>query len=136
MEVSGFAFQVRVWKVVEAVEKKGLGLGVTERLMLLALPLLCDGLGCVRYDLRAIRKSVFPETGISLFRIRLALKRVEKRKLVSIFWTNDQLGMICLDYLKETLPERLDSLPDTPLPPWVDVVRLEDGGFKIVRTDR
>ena len=82
MEVSGFAFQVRVWKAVEAVEKKGLGLGVTERLMLLALPLLCDGLGCVRYDLRTIRKVVFPETGISLFRIRLALKRVEDRKSV------------------------------------------------------
>ncbi len=129
-------FKREFGRVLDAVERKGLGHGVAERLLLLFLPQLCDDLGCVRYDLRAIRKCVFPETGISLARIWLAFKRIEKRKLISIFWTNDKLGMIYLDYLGNIISDRLDSLPDTPLPPWIEVVRLENGEFKIVRTDK
>jgi hypothetical protein len=138
MIVDGFALlRQELGRVVHAFERgMGLGLGVVERLLLLCLPTICDELGCVRLDLRMIRVAIFPETGISLARIWLALKRIEKRKLVSIFWTNDKIGLVCLEYLKDMMQDRLDSLPDTPLPPWIDIVKLGDGSFKVARTDK
>lgn len=95
MKVDGFALlRQELGRVVHAFERgMGLGLGVVERLLLLCLPTICDELGCVRFDLRMIRVAIFPETGISLARVWLALKRIEKRKLVSIFRPMTKLGL-------------------------------------------
>lgn len=59
----------------------------------------------------------------------------EKKACID-FSTNDKIGLVCLEYLKDMMQERLDSLPDTPLPPWIDIVKLGDGSFKVARTDK
>jgi hypothetical protein len=138
MEHSGFAmFKARLGEVCREVERKGgIGLGVRERMLLIMLPLMCNDIGCTRFDLRAIRSRIFPEAGVWLSTLGWALRRLEKRRLVTIFKAYGGGRYIYLDYMKRLQSETIETIPAEPMPPWIECVKTGKGSYKVIQYDK
>ena len=117
-------------KIVEKGE--WLKLGVVERMILLILPTLVDDHGCMRLSSKTIRASVFPETGMSLWRIDLAVRKLAKLGFICLYRTNCGMNVLYARFIVEMLPSITNRKPTLPLPPQIDWYNDVSGEFRIV----
>ena len=118
-----------------ALKRDWLKLGVVERMILLILPSLVDDYGCMEYCPRVIRVRVFQETGMNLWRIVLAVRKLIKLGFIYIHKTNCGMSVLYAKFLVGMLPRTTNSKPILPLPPQIEWYNDIEGEYRIAHFD-